>query len=122
MAPKNDFIAIRTNDLDWEEDTTTGLPKGVKRKVLFQDPETGRRDVMVRFPPGYREPAHTHQASHGNFILEGKMIVGDKELGPGDYIFGWDKEHGPFYYPEGCTMFAVTLGKSIVHEFDKREK
>jgi hypothetical protein len=119
MAPKNDFVALHSKDMEWEEDTASGLPKGVMRKVLFQDPETGRRDVLVKFPPGYREPAHVHEASHGNIILEGKMIVGGIELGPGDYIFGWDKEHGPFYYPEGCTLFAVTFGKSMLHKYKK---
>lgn len=120
MSPKkNDFIAIHTKDLNWEDATNTGLPEGVKRKTLFQDPETGRRDSLVKFPPGYREPAHTHEGCHGNIILEGKVVVGDKEYGPGDYIFGWDKEHGPFYYPEGCTWFAVSLGKSMFHKIKK---
>ena len=34
-----------------------------------------------------------------------------------DYVFGWDEDHGPYEYPEGCTVFAVFHGKSLAHEY-----
>ena len=119
MAPKRDFVALYTKELDWQDDTILALPKGVKVKILFEDPEVGRQDILVKFPPGYREPLHTHESSHSIVVLEGKMCVAGKELGPGDYVFAWDKEHGPYHYPEGCTVFVAALGKSIIHRFRK---
>lgn len=121
MAPKRDFIALYTKDLEWQDDTILALPKGVKVKILFEDLEVGRQDIMVKFPPGYFEPLHTHESSHSIVVLEGKMCVAGKELGPGDYVFGWDKEHGPYHYPEGCTVFVAALGKSLIHRFEKKD-
>jgi len=89
MAPKRDFVDLYTKELDGQDDTILALPKGVKVKILFEDPEVGRQDIMVKFPPGYREPLHTHESSHSTVVLEGKMCVAGKELGPGDYVFGW---------------------------------
>ncbi|MBK7903781.1 MAG: cupin domain-containing protein [Proteobacteria bacterium] len=95
------------------------LPTGVKLKVLFEDPESGRRDLLVKFPPGYTEPAHTHESSHSLVVLEGKMCVAGKELGPGDYVYASGREHGPYHYPVGCTVFGVSIGRSIQHKYDK---
>lgn len=120
MVPKKNFVALYTKDLEWQEDTVLGLPKGVKVKILFEDPELGRQDLMVKFPPGYREPLHTHDSSHSIVVLEGKMCVAGKELGPGDYVFGWDKEHGPYEYPEGCVVFVASMGKSMLHHYGKQ--
>jgi anti-sigma factor ChrR (cupin superfamily) len=121
VSPKKDFIALYTKDIPWEDDTRLDLPKGVKMKILFEDPEIGRQDVLVKFPPGYVEPLHTHESSHSIVVLEGKMCVAGKELVPGDYVFGWDKEHGPYHYPEGCTVFVTFLGKGISHKYDKEK-
>ena len=89
-------------------------------KVLFEDPGIGRQDILVKFPPGYTEPIHTHESSHSILVLEGKMCVAGKELGPGDYVFGWDKEHGPYHYPEGSTVFVTFMGKGTSHKYDIR--
>ena len=122
MAPKRDFIALYAKEIPWGDDTRLDLPEGVKMKVLFEDPELGRQDVMVKFPPGYTEPLHTHASSHSICVLEGKMCVAGKELGPGDYVFGWDKEHGPYHYPEGCTVFVSFMGGGISHRYEGKKQ
>ena len=120
MTVKKDFVALHTEDIPWEDDARLDLPRGVKIKILFEDPEIGRQDVMVKFPPGYTEPLHAHASSHSIIVLEGKMCVVDKELGPGDYVFRWDIEHGPYDYSEGCTVFAAFMGGGISHKYDRR--
>ena len=50
-------------DGPWLEDVDTlTLGRGVQVKILFQD--DNHTDMLVKFPPGYVEPEHTHQASH----------------------------------------------------------
>ena len=121
MAPKRDFAALYTKEIDWQDDTILQLPKGVKVKILYEDPELEHQDIMVKFPPGYTEPLHTHESWHSIVVLEGKMCVAGMELKAGDYVFGWDKPHGPYHYPEGCVVFTVTIGKSNIHKYEKYE-
>lgn len=119
MAEAHSFIAIHTKELEWQDDTTLfRLPQGVKVKVLSEDREMGRMDLLITFPSGYVEPRHTHDSYHSVVILEGRMRVGGYELGPGDYVYGWDEEHGPFEYLDGCTVFAVFHGASLAHQFE----
>jgi anti-sigma factor ChrR (cupin superfamily) len=117
VAPKRDFVALYTKDIDWQDDTVLELPKGVKVKILYEDLELGHQDIMVKFPPGYTEPLHTHESWHSICVLEGKMCVAGMELKTGDFVFGWDLPHGPYHYPEGCVVFTVSMGKSIIHKY-----
>jgi hypothetical protein len=81
----------------------------VKVKVFGHDPVMKRIDYKVKFPKGYVEPRHTH------------MCVAGKDLRPGDYVFGWDKPHGPYEYPDGCEVFAVMMGRGSEHVWDQEE-
>lgn len=122
MAESHAFLAKYTKETDWQEDTSLlTLPKGVQVKVLNEDREMGRVDIMIKFPPGYYEPLHTHDSWHSIVVLEGLMRIGGYDLRPGDYVFGWDEEHGPYEYPEGCVVFAVFMGKSLAHKWDEKD-
>ena len=111
------FVARYTGDLEWQDDTTLlRLPEGVQVKILSEDRELGRVDILIKFPPGYVEPRHTHDSYHSIAVLQGLMRVQGYDLRAGDYVFGWDEEHGPYEYPEGCTVFAVFHERSLVHE------
>ena len=107
----HEFLAIHDSDIEWEEDLANELltlPKGVKAKVFAHDKKMGRIDMKVKFPPGYVEPAHSHKSWHSILVLKGRMCVDGKDLRPGDYIFGWDKLHGPYEYPDGAEAFVVS--------------
>lgn len=113
MEGSDKFIAINADEMSWENDTEVlTLPEGVQIKVLSTDPETGRIDMLVRFPPGYVEPRHRHEGCHSGVILEGEMHVVGKVMKPGDYVFGPGDHipHGPMRYPVGCTVFASFYG------------
>jgi quercetin dioxygenase-like cupin family protein len=113
MGNSDRFIGINTKDMEWADDTEVlTLPEGVQIKVFSTDPEKGRSDMMVRFPPGYVEPRHAHGGSHSGIIVEGEMHVEGKVLTPGDYVFGPGNNipHGPMGYPKGCIVFASFTG------------
>ncbi len=118
----HEFLAIHDSDIEWEEDLANELltlPKGVKAKVFAHDKKMGRIDMKVKFPPGYVEPAHSHKSWHSILVLKGRMCVDGKDLRPGDYIFGWDKLHGPYEYPDGAEAFVVFLGEGTEHIWDE---
>ena len=104
------FKAIYDQDIPWEDGADNNiltLPKGVKVKIFSKDDAMKRVDMKVKFPPGYVEPAHSHKSWHSICVLKGRMCVAGKDLRPGDYVFGWDKLHGPYEYPDGCEAFVV---------------
>jgi len=51
--------------IDWKDDSDVlALGNGVQVKVFRQDTEGRETDLLVKFPPGYVEPVHTHDRSH----------------------------------------------------------
>lgn len=118
------FKAIYDRDVPWTEGLATELltlPKGVQVKVLAHDPAMKRVDMKVKFPPGYVEPEHSHKSWHSIVVLKGRMCVAGKDLRPGDYVFGWDRPHGPYEYPDGCEVFVVFMGEGTQHVWDGRK-
>lgn len=104
-------------DLEWVDDVDIlTLGHGVQVKILYQDLETEHTDMLVKFPAGYVEPVHTHEASHSIMVLEGLQIANGEPMRPGDYIWAsGPEEHGPFEYPEGCIVFVSFRGPSTKH-------
>jgi quercetin dioxygenase-like cupin family protein len=65
---------------------------------LFIDPRTGAEHYVVRYPPGLRALPHRHTAAHTIVVLEGRLKVNDRVLGPGAYCHlpgGQPMLHGP---------------------------
>jgi|SRR5450631_2539754 hypothetical protein len=113
----NDFKIVHDAEIDWTV-SDAGLPPDVQTKRFMLDTAMKRRTSKVLFPPGYIEPRHTHRGWHNVLVLEGRMCVAGKELRSGDFVFGWDLPHGPFEYPDGCKVFAVSMGESMHHEWE----
>lgn len=113
-----DFVTVHPEKIDWNDgQNLVALPEGVEVKILLRDPDDDRADFLVRFPPKYTEPEHTHTGYHVAIILEGKQIVGGELLEAGDYSYGpANIAHGPFEYPEGCVLFVSMRGGTI-HQY-----
>ena len=110
------FLAVNTADIEWDENVTLfQLPTGahkihpnLKIKVLMRDDARGQVAALVKFPPGYVEPAHSHVTSHCVLVVEGEQHVGGKILRQGDFHYAPpDTLHGPFEYPVGGVVFSV---------------
>ena len=121
-AYRHEFVALHDDEIPWEDGEANNvltLPAGVQVKILNNDQAMGRVDMKVKFPPGYVEPEHSHKSWHSIVVLKGRMCVAGKDLRPGDYVFGWDRPHGPYEYPDGCEVFVVFMGESAAHEWDE---
>lgn len=114
-----DFHTAHRWDLEWEDDVDVlTLGNGVQVKILFRNPDGDHVDMLIKFPPGYTEPEHTHDSSHSVIVLEGEQIVGGEHMRPGSYVWASGPEpHGPFEYPEGCVVFASFRGTSSQHRY-----
>lgn len=113
-----DWTVTREN-IDWTDDELLELPDGVKSRVLNTNEAERRVDQIHRYPPGFVEPEHAHETAHAVLVLEGRLRIDGRELGPGDYVYGQKVPHGPSETPEGCTIFASFVGGSVSHEWDE---
>jgi len=118
MREMKGFITIAFDEGDWEDDKLMTLPKGIKTKILAVDKKNMLLDQIHKFPAGYVEPRHTHDSSHHIVVLEGKMVIEGKILTRGGYVYAErNVEHGPYEYPEGCTVFIHFVGPSPAHKY-----
>ena len=116
VAYSKSFHRSHRWDAEWHDSDVLALGKGVQVKNLYRNPETDDIDVLIKFPPGYVEPRHTHDSVHSVLVLEGLQIAEGEAMHPGDYVYGGaNTPHGPFEYPEGCVVFACFRGRSAIH-------
>ena len=103
----SDMQALRLGQLDWQAETS--LPPGAQSALLVGNPsQDGVFVVMLKFPPNYPIPAHTHPFSEVITVLKGKLGNGmgktfDKargeELQAGD-SFALPAEHAHYVWTE----------------------
>jgi quercetin dioxygenase-like cupin family protein len=123
MTDEPGLFLAQVDDAPWESAAPLGLPPGVVWRP-YELTDEGDGAILVKFPPGYVEPRHVHEAEHFDVIIEGEMHVDGKVLCRGDYLHGFpNKPHGPMAYPKGCTVFAVMRGgvESFRHDYDASE-
>ena len=63
MSP-DEFYAIDTAALPWDERFNPKLGRANFREVLHTGPETGAEIRLERDPAGLINPAHTHPCAH----------------------------------------------------------
>lgn len=54
-------------------------------RLLYEDPESGEEHYLIRYPAGLRARTHRHTAAHTIVVLEGRLRVNHRVVGPGAY-------------------------------------
>lgn len=115
-------LSVEADEVDWVDAELLGLPEGLQVKIINENEAEGRTDMLVKYPKGYREPRHTHESAHACLILDGRILVNDRELTAGDYIYGQQIPHGPWEFPDGGVNFVSFVGGSPTHQWDEDEQ
>lgn len=75
------------------------------KKVLTQDPESGRSMYLLRCLPGARIKPHVHDRSEHLFIIEGEFWMNGKLYTVGDAQYSFPgSEHHEISMPNGCLV------------------
>lgn len=108
-------MAIESRDLityvdsaaiEWQQ-----TKPSVRQKVLFQNPATGQKTLLVQLAPGYQaEPQQPHQCGEYLYILEGTFVDHNQASGPGTYIHNAPGSVHQPTSPEGCTFLLFVPG------------
>lgn len=114
-------LGVVEEDVDWDDAELLGLPEGLRVKVINENEPEGRTDMLVGYPEGYVEPRHTHESAHACLVLEGRILIDDRELTAGDYIYGQKVAHGPWEFPDGGINFVSFVGGSPLHRWDDED-
>jgi anti-sigma factor ChrR (cupin superfamily) len=88
----------------------TEMSPGVTYTILFDDPVTKRRSMLVRALPGATYESHFHDEGHEEcFILEGDLVMGDLKLLAGDFhLAAKGSSHPPATTVSGCLLHIST--------------
>jgi quercetin dioxygenase-like cupin family protein len=74
-----DHLALA--DVQWRE-IAAGVERGELRPI-----KPGAGTALLRFAKGSSTRAHRHPGGEELFVLHGRLRIGDKILGPGDYLY-----------------------------------
>ncbi len=71
-------VVLTTETLDWQP-APPDLPPGAEIAVLEGNPFEGAFTLRLRFPAGYRIPAHSHSLIENVTVISGAVHVGNGE-------------------------------------------
>ncbi|MBI1805413.1 MAG: DUF4437 domain-containing protein [Ignavibacteriae bacterium] len=112
---KKEATVWPAENLTWVEVPNTG---GVKRAVLWGDPDKGAYGAFYKFPAGAKFPLHYHTNPIKTVVISGTMFYTpeggtETKLGPGSYLsYGAKDRHASGAVGDsGCTFLCQQPGK-----------
>jgi hypothetical protein len=118
------FWAIGPESLDWMRVVAEAIDVQFARFPLGDpDDENTPFASVLCMPPNYELWRHKHDCHRFEAIIKGSIRVGDRTLGPGDFMTSAPNEpYGPYYAgPEGCVtveIFSTRKGLSTIIDDD----
>ena len=89
----------------------TEFRPGSRRKILAEDPNSGRLVMLVQWDAGYQMEAELHTLDEHLYILEGRYIDQNRASGAGTYICNRAGSEHRAYTLDGCTFLEIVPGR-----------
>lgn len=97
-------VSIRKDEGEWIK-----FEKGIQIKFLFKDPINKTVTTLMRLRPGSIIPRHKHIGIEQCYVIEGDMVLGDKQYNAGDYFCAMpDTIHEPITTVNGGMILLVS--------------
>ncbi len=106
VEPRDLITYVDSKALEWEE-----TRPNVRQKVLFQNPATGQKTLLIQLAPGYEAPPQQpHEWGEYVYILEGTFIDHNQASPAGTYIHNAPGSVHQPKSPDGCTFILFVPG------------
>lgn len=100
--PNAPVQTLRAHEGTWKQRSDK-----VWKKILAEDPDTGRSMYLLRCLPGASIRPHVHKRAEHLFIIEGEFWIGGKVYSAGDaQISMTGTEHAEITMPGGCLVLV----------------
>jgi anti-sigma factor ChrR (cupin superfamily) len=105
LSGKQDYRLIEQAKLPWQagqdgRQTKTLVDHGCGRLLL----------EVLRYAPGSEVAAHAHPQMQAAVVVEGSVVIEGETVGIWDFMrVPAGEQHGPFGFPDGATLLAMTL-------------
>ena len=94
---------------------------GVEAKTLLLERETGLLTVLLKMAPGAKLPDHEHVLIEQTWVLEGRLVCGEGECTPGNFVWRPAGSRHEAWTPEGGLMLAMFQIPNRFYEKDGHE-
>ena len=95
LGKDGNILAMNVDDMEWEERPNEKAGRPLYKKALVQDPETGVRVSIIKYPAGFINPDHDHPCAHGMYVLKGILHTSEGDFPVGSFV----------WFPEGSVMW-----------------
>ena len=106
------FVTVA--DLPWEATSF----EGVEAKTLLFEKSSGLLTALLRMAPGAELPDHTHMQIEQTWVLEGRLVCGEGECGPGDFVWRPAGSRHRAWCPAGGLMIGIFMVPNKFHGAD----
>ena len=93
--------------------TKTLRPKGVKVRLLAEDPKTKLRAELITIKPGTTLPAHRHTTFEWVYVLEGELRDEYGHYKKGTFKMNSKNSMHTSSSTIGCTLLVIRAGTYV---------
>ena len=94
---------------------------GVEAKTLLIERDSGLLTVLLKMAPGAKLPDHEHVLIEQTWMLEGRLVCGEGECTPGNFVWRPAGSRHEAWTPEGGLMLAMFQIPNRFYEKEGRE-
>ena len=108
----NAVVADELAGSDLEKSHPIIYDREIEVRTLYEDPVSGAEHYLIRYPAGLQTKMHRHTEAHTFVVLEGRLEVNGRIIGPGAYAHfpaGEPMVHRPAEN-ESCLFVVVFTG------------
>jgi quercetin dioxygenase-like cupin family protein len=110
-----------SNSMDWLDLPIEQIGKSLALKLFTSDPDTGMSCALLRYEAGFINPWHTHEMSHGMYVLSGTLRTHEGDFGPGNFVWcaeGMTMYHGATEDSDCVVLFITNKPFTIRYTFE----
>ena len=106
------FVVDGLSSLELERSQPVIYDRAIGLRLLYRDPRSGAEHYVVRYPSDLMARTHRHTAAQTIVVLEGRLDVNGRIIGPGSYCHfpgGEAMRHAPAG-GESCLFVSIFHG------------